>query len=71
MDCWQPRQAVNGTRAAYAADAIVPAAALRFLAREAGVPIALETGDVLATDGTLFSVTAATEGLKRVRIGAA
>jgi hypothetical protein len=61
---------VGKSRVAYAADAIVPAAALRVLARDSGVPIAISTGEVFATDGTLFSVTAATAGPKRIRIRA-
>jgi hypothetical protein len=61
----------NASRGAYAADAIVPAAALRLLARQAGVPITLGSGDVVATDGTLVAVTASTAGVRRLHVDGA
>jgi hypothetical protein len=63
--------AVGGTRVAYAADGVVPAAALRFLAREAGVPIALTTGDVFVTDGSLAGISASAPGSKQVAVAGA
>jgi hypothetical protein len=62
---------VGRTRVAYAADAVVPAAAIRFLAREAGVPIASDSGDFFATDGSLSGLTARTAGPKRISVGGA
>jgi hypothetical protein len=59
---------VGGTRVAWAADAVVPAAALRVLARDAGVVPALETGDVFVTDGSLCSLTASSPGVRRVAV---
>jgi hypothetical protein len=61
---------VGGARVSYAADAIVPAAAIRYLARRAGVPVAIGGGDAFASDGSFFAVTAATGGAKRIRVPA-
>ncbi len=57
-----------GFQSTYIGTVGCPSALLSHMLRQAGVHVYLDSGDMVAGDATLLTVTAATEGLKRLAI---